>query len=291
MPVKINKIRPKFHFSTKIETKWLTLSLCFVIYCLFASRAIWKRCTNSKKNGKAGDSEADRYSSKLHKSHENGPNSPKLPSKNLLINVFPFYASGVLDFITTSGEALDFNLFSSEFLSRDAYDRALGRDVINGRSKLTSQEQFASVRGRAQCIASVIASSTVGESLGPFDRDKARQNITRATGHSHSTERPSSLLRLLGLRCFLTEPFRFIHRTSYPTRAYYMYTYFATLFVTLISYKRGRSSLSSYEEFMPIFGEPKNLGLLCRKHNRSNSNLGEKKNSFFNFIIVLTRTS
>ena len=31
-------------------------------------------CTNSKKNGKAGDSEADRSSSKLHKSHKNGPN-------------------------------------------------------------------------------------------------------------------------------------------------------------------------------------------------------------------------
>ena len=45
--------------------------------------------------------------------------------------------------------------FHQSFLSRDAYDRALGRDVINGRSKLTSQRQFASVRGRAQCIASV----------------------------------------------------------------------------------------------------------------------------------------
>ena len=68
--------------------------------------------------------------------------------------------------------------FHQSFLSRDAYDRALGRDVINGRSKLTSQRQFASVREKRQCIASVIASSTVGGSLGPFDRDKARQNIT-----------------------------------------------------------------------------------------------------------------
>ena len=67
------------------------------------------------------------------------------------------------------------NFFHQSFLSRDAYDRALGRDAINGRSKLTSQRQFASVRGRAPCIASVIASSTVGGSLGPFDRDKARQ--------------------------------------------------------------------------------------------------------------------
>ena len=100
--------------------------------------------------------------------------------------------------------------FHQSFLSRDAFDRALGRDVINGRSKLTSQQQFASVWGRAQCIASVIASSTVGGSLGPFDRDKTRQNITRAPGYLHPTERPSSLLRpLLGFRCFLIEPFRF----------------------------------------------------------------------------------
>ena len=42
-------------------------------------------CTNNKKNGKTGDSEADRSSSKLHKSHKNGPNSPKLPSKDLSI--------------------------------------------------------------------------------------------------------------------------------------------------------------------------------------------------------------
>ena len=180
------------------------------------------------------------------------------------------------------------------FLSRDAYDRTLGRDVINGRSKLTSQRQFAPVLGRAECIASVIASSTVGGSLGPFDRDKARQNITRARGYLHSIERPSSLLRLLvGLCCFLTEPFRFIHRTNYPTRAYYIY--FATVLVTLISYgvdnsRLARSSLSSYEEIMPIFGEPKHFGLLCSKHNRSNNNLGERKNSFCNFIIVLTRT-
>ena len=33
--------------------------------------------------------------------------------------------------------------FHLSFLSRDAFDRALGRDVINGRSRLTSQRQFA----------------------------------------------------------------------------------------------------------------------------------------------------
>ena len=146
----------------------------------------------------------------------------------------------------------------------------------------------------AQFIASVIASSTVGGSLGPFVREKARQNIMRVPGYLHSTERLSSLLRLLGLCCFLTEPFCFIHQTSYPTRAYN--TYFATFLVTLISYRvdnsrLARSSLSSYEEIMPIFGEPKNFGLLYSKHNHSNNNLPERKNSFFNFTIVLTRTS
>ena len=42
-------------------------------------------CTNSKKNGKARDSEADRSSSRFHKSRKNSPNSPKLPSKDLSI--------------------------------------------------------------------------------------------------------------------------------------------------------------------------------------------------------------
>ena len=118
---------------------------------------------------------------------------------------FRFYAFGVADSITAGSEALDLNFFHQRFLSRDAYDRVLGRDIINGRSKLTSQRQFhASVRGRAKCIASVIASSTVGGCLGPSDRDKALQNITRAPGHLHTTERQNSLLRLLlGLRCFL----------------------------------------------------------------------------------------
>ena len=38
--LKINKIRPKFQFWTKIEIKMTYL--VFVFYCLFASRAIWK---------------------------------------------------------------------------------------------------------------------------------------------------------------------------------------------------------------------------------------------------------
>ena len=43
----------------------------------------------------------------------------------------PFYASGVSDFITTASERLILNFFHQSFLSRDTYDRALGRDVIN----------------------------------------------------------------------------------------------------------------------------------------------------------------
>ena len=40
------------------------------------------------------------------------------------------------------GKRLILNFFHESFLCRDAYDRALGRDVINGHSKLTSQRQF-----------------------------------------------------------------------------------------------------------------------------------------------------
>ena len=41
--MKINKIRLKFHFLTKIEIKMTYLVFFFLVfYCLFASRAIWK---------------------------------------------------------------------------------------------------------------------------------------------------------------------------------------------------------------------------------------------------------
>ena len=117
-------------------------------------------CTNNKKNGKTGDSKADRSSSKLHKSHKNGPNSPKLPSKDLSI-----ICLSLLCFWSLGFHQKLLHFFHQSFLSLDAFDRALGRDVINDRSKLTSQRQFTSVRERAQCS---------------FDRDKARQNFTRA---------------------------------------------------------------------------------------------------------------
>ena len=74
--LKINKIRPKFQFWTKIEIKMTYLVVVF--YCLFASRAIWKPFYRRLRFWvvltvrKAGDSEADRSSSKLHKSHKNG---------------------------------------------------------------------------------------------------------------------------------------------------------------------------------------------------------------------------
>ena len=41
--MKINKIRLKFHFLTKIEIKMTYLVFFFLVfYCLFSSRAIWK---------------------------------------------------------------------------------------------------------------------------------------------------------------------------------------------------------------------------------------------------------
>ena len=45
------------------------------------------------------------------------------------------------------GKRLILNFFHQSFLSQAKYDQALGRDVINGRSKLTSQRQFASSGG------------------------------------------------------------------------------------------------------------------------------------------------
>ena len=56
------------------------------VFCYLLSLHLWSHleavlstfkvlsCTNSNKNGKAGDSEADRSSSKLHKSDKIGPN-------------------------------------------------------------------------------------------------------------------------------------------------------------------------------------------------------------------------
>ena len=76
--MKINKIRPKFQFWTKIEIKmtYIVFVVCYLLslYLYSHLEAVLSTfkvlsCTNSKKNGKAGDSEADRSSSKLHKSH------------------------------------------------------------------------------------------------------------------------------------------------------------------------------------------------------------------------------
>ena len=85
------------------------------------------------------------------------------------------------------------HFFHQSFLSLDAFDRALGRDVINDRSKLTSQRQFASVRERAQCS---------------FDRDKARQT-SRELPAIYSTEQSSSFSSWSWLRCFLKSLFTF----------------------------------------------------------------------------------
>ena len=174
------------------------MGLCFVIYYLFASRAIWKPfyrrlrfrvVLTVRKMGRLGTM------SKL----------AIIAVKGSVDNLsFP---SMLLESQISSqplAKRLILNFFHQSFLSRDAYDRAPGRNVINGRSNLTSQRNLLPSGGRAQCITSVIASSTVGGSLGPFDRDKARQNETRAPRYLHTTERPSSLTPLLlGPRCFL----------------------------------------------------------------------------------------
>ena len=94
--------------------------------------------------------------------------------------------------------------FHESFLSRDAYDGATRRDVIKGRSKLTSQQQFVSVRERARCIAS----STVEWSQSPFDRYKARQNIARAPGYLHNSNRAVFFTSVVCPRC-LEKPSHF----------------------------------------------------------------------------------
>ena len=77
------------------------------------------------------------------------------------------------------------NVFDQRFLARDAYNRTIGREVINGRSKFTSQRQFASVRERAR----------VTEWEGPWVRLTVKKRAK--TSRERTTERPSSLLRLL----------------------------------------------------------------------------------------------
>ena len=141
----------------------------------------------------------------------------------------------LLEFQTSSqplAKRLILNFFHQSFLSRDAYDRALGRDVINGRSKLTSQRQFASVREKRQWIASVIASSTVGGSLGPFDRDKARQNITLVpANYTQPSDRAVFFpLFLVFAGFFKKKPFRFQFK---PFRIFKTVFFRTTYFLSL----------------------------------------------------------
>ena len=156
---KINKIRPKFYYSTKIEIKMTYLVFVFCYYCLFASRAIWKPfyrrlifwvVLTVRKMGRLGTLKltVPARSSKL----------AKIAVKGSVDNLsFP---SMLLESQISSqplAKRLILTFFHQSFLSRDAYDRASGRDVINGRSQLTSQRQSASVRGGgAQSIASFI---------------------------------------------------------------------------------------------------------------------------------------
>lgn len=118
--MKINKIRPKFHFWTKIEIKGLTLCLCFVIYCLFAARAIWKPfyrrlrfwvVLTLRKIERLGTLKPTVPELEApSESHEDGPNSPKLESQTLSQ---PLAKRLILTF------------FHQGFLSRDTSYRAL----------------------------------------------------------------------------------------------------------------------------------------------------------------------
>ena len=161
--MKINKIRPKFHFFTITEIK----ITCLVFLFCYLFRAIWKplfRCLrfwvvlNNKKYGKAGNSEADRSSLKLHKFHKNGLNLTKIAVKLKLIPIICLFLlcfwSLWWGFILLP-KHLILNFFHPSFLSRDVHDWPVARpDVISSCSKLTSQQQFGSVREWAWCIAS-----------------------------------------------------------------------------------------------------------------------------------------
>ena len=132
------------------------LVFVFCYYCLFASRAIWKPfyrrlifwvVLTVRNMGRLGTLKltVPARSSKLAKIAVKGSiDNLSFPSMLLesQISSQPLAKRWILTF------------FHQSFLSRDAYDRAFGRDVINGRSQLTSQRQSASVRGQAQCIAS-----------------------------------------------------------------------------------------------------------------------------------------
>ena len=147
--MKINKIRPKFHILTKIEMKMTYL--VFVIYCLFSSRAVWqpfyRRLRFSvvltvRKMGRLGilkptvPARSSIYPTKWSK-------LAKIAVKG---SVDKLYFASILLVSQISPQALAkhliLNFVNQSFLSRDAYDRALRRDVINGRLKLTSQRQF-----------------------------------------------------------------------------------------------------------------------------------------------------
>ena len=72
--------------------------------------------------------------------------SSKLAKIAVKGSVDKLYFASMLLVSQISSQALAKHLIlhfvNQSFLSRDAYDRALRRDVINGRSKLTSQRQF-----------------------------------------------------------------------------------------------------------------------------------------------------
>ena len=73
--MKINKIRPKFHFLAKIEIQMTHLVFCFVFYCLFASTEV--PCQNLILN-------VDKTASKWHQRSRDNKNKTKTQGESFL---------------------------------------------------------------------------------------------------------------------------------------------------------------------------------------------------------------
>ena len=152
------------------------------------------------------------------------------------------------------------NFFHQSFLSRNVSvsRRAIGHDVINGRSQRTAKGQFNSVRERASCIAS----STVGGSLGSGmsgGRSAGFINWTRRCGSKYLSIYLS--IYLFGRGC--TKPMILVtclisakRLSSYPTRENKSFTLLLCWATQLIQYVpiHNKNPVTSWQCFeMHIF--------------------------------------
>ena len=173
------------------------MGLCFVIYYLFASRAIWKPfyrrlrfrvVLTVRKMGRLGTM------SKL----------AIIAVKGSVDNLsFP---SMLLESQISSqplAKRLILNFFHQSFLSRDAYDRAPGRNVINGRSNLTSQRNLLPSGGGHSASR---VSSRVARWEGPWVHltvtKRAKTKRERPAIYTQPSDRAVSLLFFLVFAAF-----------------------------------------------------------------------------------------